>query len=1088
MRLLRELKKKLLIPVIGAVFAVSSLFSAPLSTPVYAEPETSEQETAESTSEETSDTCYDQVGALGWFICPGTGVLANAIDNIYGVIEQLLTVEPVTTDNSSPIYRIWQRVRDLTNIVFIVFMLIVIYSQLTGLGVSNYGIKKALPKLIICAILVNTSFIICSVLVDVSNILGTSLRGLFSSVQEEVIASGGTFAVASEITWGKIVLAVTGGTAALGVISGLAAGAGQLLWPLLAALIGAVISVVIGLITIGLRQALISVLIMISPLAFIAYMLPNTEQYFDKWKKIFTQMLVFYPLFSILFGASQLAGWAIIASASGNAAGFFVIVGLAVQIFPLILSISLLKMSGTVLGAVSSKLSNLGNKANAGVKAWTESHRENAKQNYLANSNRPSAGLRRYLEARSRRRELDTENAKKIHTGRAEYWAQRSILGNQKYDPAYSKDEQKLKTTRYTRNAQLASVVGMDVTNATRDTQHVLGEEFSDRHVKTKDDKRLADHAMKSFLELHRTETAAQNDEYADIDFLMGQYNTFRQGYDKEGRPLSEESDYNYKHYINGAAGALGRKGELTVLGETISKAASAEAKRKAYTNYTMSKYGFNKRAFRNFIVGYYNNDDGLATDEYGREIQIKDPKTGKMRSEKFQGEFLYYHPELLVPYQTKDENGYYFDATDQEGNFVTRIYRSDTPAMKEIFQNWDMPINDPINGLYGMLAGIYPGDYASKGLDAVGLAPLSTTIGGAIRSSNFKEKASFAGPMYAESVSKRLISNPIQQHLAILDNLIKTAKPSGFNTQDYFALNTLANLMDPDNWDEMLFSREALESYRNINSDFLKITRKVTNSLGEEETAVISPKYASDEELKRAVIEKFINKSVPKFINLMSRTTQGIIDNQKPSAQASWHELFHNILNLSENEQVRELLSDNQTSEETRESIQKLRDFRNKYPSFKEPVDTKTGDTIAESNSLKYILQGDSMRKLRKRMRESDERANRGMDGNNIPFSRTAEGRQMDRAYDEDFPPENVNYFVEIDELASSNENPDFFFEAVRNWLDNMIVRDNRFGHVIDGFESHIIMHGQDHSYTVEDHANALKELVEDYCGHDDI
>ena len=68
--------------------------------------------------------------------------------------------------------------RDFANIIFIIGFLIIVFSQLTSFGVSNYGIKRLLPKIIIAAILVNVSFYICAIAVDLSNILGNSLRGI----------------------------------------------------------------------------------------------------------------------------------------------------------------------------------------------------------------------------------------------------------------------------------------------------------------------------------------------------------------------------------------------------------------------------------------------------------------------------------------------------------------------------------------------------------------------------------------------------------------------------------------------------------------------------------------------------------------------------------------------------------------------------------------------------------------------------------------------------------------------------------------------------------------------------------------------
>lgn len=55
------------------------------------------------------------------------------------------------------------------------------------------------------------------------------------------------------------------------------------------------------------RQALIVILIIISPLAFVAYLLPGTEKWFDKWKDVFDDADIL-PGLAAAFGAERAAG------------------------------------------------------------------------------------------------------------------------------------------------------------------------------------------------------------------------------------------------------------------------------------------------------------------------------------------------------------------------------------------------------------------------------------------------------------------------------------------------------------------------------------------------------------------------------------------------------------------------------------------------------------------------------------------------------------------------------------------------------------------------------------------------------------
>ncbi len=402
---------------------------------------------AEAEGEETKTrSCQDSLGAIGWLVCPVTGKLAEAVDWLYDRIEGILVLNPVKIEDGSPIYEIWKYCLGLTNVVFVVFFLIVIYSQITGVGIMNYGVKRALPKLIVTAVMVNLSFLICSVAVDASNIIGSGLREVFQSVEETMAqtANMGTHVGFSGI------LGALGG-------AGLAVGAGVIafetgaIWMLIPVIFGAVVSVVIGLITIAMRQAIVALLIMISPLAIVCCILPNTEQWYRRWKHALMQMLVFYPMFSLLYGASSLAGSAIIYSAKD---GFGLILGVAVQTLPLFFSWTLMRMSGTIPGAVSSWLHGLAARPQGAMRDWAGQRRELSRARHLANRPiLPSMRLMQYMS--NRRVARDEELAQHQQTVRNRglaYRAQRNYQRNgapsRQGERAYAEEAQNLEYQR----------------------------------------------------------------------------------------------------------------------------------------------------------------------------------------------------------------------------------------------------------------------------------------------------------------------------------------------------------------------------------------------------------------------------------------------------------------------------------------------------------------------------------------------------------------------------------------------------------------------------------------------------------------
>ena len=465
------------------LFANNTVFADEIREPTYVDVSEIREENREKENEETAESevekienakknaksCDNSLGSLGWLVCPATGKISEATDWLYEKNKDVLEINPVKVDENEPIYQIWNYCLGLANIAFVIFLLIVIYSQITGVGITNYGIKKALPKLIIAAIIVNLSFIICSLAVDVSNIIGGGLRGIFENVAMSTVPDSMTAAATSAdnaLKMGDLYGALGEGTLATAFAGTIIFEGGEI-WLLIPAVLGAIVAVVVGLITIALRQVVVILLIMISPLAIVATILPNTESLFRKWKDLFVKMLVFYPMYSLLFGASALAGWAIIATAHD---GFGLILGTAVQIFPLFFSWSLMKMSGTFLGTIHAKLTGLFVKPLATNRAWAESHRELTRQKMLASSNvyTPSAKLRQFINDRKIAREAEIKENIESSTLRGNAYATRL---NYNKDGSPSKEGEEA-YARLKRNIQYQNVID----NSKADFEKGLGQ------------------------------------------------------------------------------------------------------------------------------------------------------------------------------------------------------------------------------------------------------------------------------------------------------------------------------------------------------------------------------------------------------------------------------------------------------------------------------------------------------------------------------------------------------------------------------------------------------------------------------------
>jgi len=289
-------------------------------------------------------------GALGWIICPAINFISDTNDLVYEVVQRMLVVDPITVKPGGALYETWTRFRDIANAAFIIAFLIVVFSQATSIGISSYGIKKLLPRIIAAAILVNVSFFLCQIALDISNIIGVSIANMFAQLQ-----SGDKVNV-DLLDWSTLITAVIGGGALAGgaavVFGAGVTGAMAMILPFLVTALFAVITAIAILIA---RQVIIILLVALAPLAFVAWILPNTQKYFQLWQNTFTTMLVMFPLVALLFAGSKLAANIVLTTANTPEGIdlFSAIAALSMMFIPLFGIPFIVKFSGGIIGRVA---------------------------------------------------------------------------------------------------------------------------------------------------------------------------------------------------------------------------------------------------------------------------------------------------------------------------------------------------------------------------------------------------------------------------------------------------------------------------------------------------------------------------------------------------------------------------------------------------------------------------------------------------------------------------------------------------------------------------------------------------------------
>ena len=340
--------------------------------------------------------------------------------NLFALDSSWFTMNGVGSEDPNAAYIFWGYIRDAANVLLIIALLVIVFSQLTGFLIDNYGIKKILPKFIVATILINLSFVICALAVDFSNLLGYGILGWLNTIHEEIaknvgtVTPGSVFASILDIVFGV-------GAAAAGLISSLGVAITSLSGPviligILIALLIAVLAIAFVFILLGAREIMCMVLVAISPLAFFCLILPNTQKLFSKWLNMMKSLLAIYPIIATMYGGAKIVRLVIIGNApnyggSGVTSFLMLMIGAALPFVPFFLIPSILRKALGAIGGGLEKLKAMGNRGIRSAQKGFQNSNFAQQANARAMKNRFENGKIN----NHRRKRLDAAAAKKFN-------------------------------------------------------------------------------------------------------------------------------------------------------------------------------------------------------------------------------------------------------------------------------------------------------------------------------------------------------------------------------------------------------------------------------------------------------------------------------------------------------------------------------------------------------------------------------------------------------------------------------------------------------------------------------------------------
>ncbi|MCR4323266.1 MAG: type IV secretion system protein [Candidatus Azambacteria bacterium] len=223
------------------------------------------------------------------------GGLATILSYIAMITNWAMQPAPITS--SYFVQEGWKATRDLANMLFILILLAI---ALSFILYDSFGVKRALPKLLLIALLINFSIPIAGVALDFANVVTSFFLA-------EVSKGGFTENVAQSVGLSKVFNAnnFISGADNLNVDK---VGGNSFINILFA------VGMVIGMIFIFLalafmfliRTGYISVLLILLPIALVLSAFPPTSKHFSKWMSKFMQWTMFAPAAAFFLYLSML--------------------------------------------------------------------------------------------------------------------------------------------------------------------------------------------------------------------------------------------------------------------------------------------------------------------------------------------------------------------------------------------------------------------------------------------------------------------------------------------------------------------------------------------------------------------------------------------------------------------------------------------------------------------------------------------------------------------------------------------------------------------------------------------------------------
>ncbi|MDQ3123964.1 MAG: hypothetical protein M3Q14_04770 [bacterium] len=232
------------------------------------------------------NSCESRADLLGWILCPVIRIMDSALSYLDEQIMRLLNIDKNKYDNPG-LKQVWQQIRNIAYIILIPVMLVMVIGTAIGVeAFSAYTVKRALPRMVVAVIFITLSWYITTFMINFFNVVGGGVLGImttpFSAALDNKTISTLSLADLYDVGFSGLVASAT-----------LAVGVYIILTLFLSTFLLIFITV-FGILL--LRQLFIVVLMLVAPLAILAWIFPGNDRFWKTWWGAFTKLLMMYPI------------------------------------------------------------------------------------------------------------------------------------------------------------------------------------------------------------------------------------------------------------------------------------------------------------------------------------------------------------------------------------------------------------------------------------------------------------------------------------------------------------------------------------------------------------------------------------------------------------------------------------------------------------------------------------------------------------------------------------------------------------------------------------------------------------------------